>query len=181
MWEDALPEDDDGLRQGDLLSDVPFPQLITTLQPVGGQLQVTTESRPALVVSQCCTSERGVLALAVVRGVNVPAGSMATFWNIGPARSLENPEAGKYDFNKFGLRRHPQLPLLEPEQEYVADMTSILTLRGEQTPLRELRLARMSPEGRRALRYNLAMYWARVEAEDAQKLSAVGLTMHVSN
>jgi len=52
----------------------------------------------------------------------------------------------------------------------VVDLTQIATFRGFDAVLGTNVVARMTPEGRRALRIKLGYFWARAEAEDASLL-----------
>jgi hypothetical protein len=171
-----MPEEEEPLQQGDLLGDLAFPRLTGELKPVGQQLVLGVDMRPAVVVSQSCTIEnQGVVAVAPLRMVAVKdKGYEQILRNAGPGRGPDNPDANRFVFHMFALDPHPHL-LAEPAgQIRVVDLCQIVTMGGHHAWLQELRLGRMTAQGRRALRYNLATFWGRTTEQDAIELTAAG-------
>ncbi len=171
-----MPDDAEPLLQGDLISDIPFPQLGGELRAAGGRLALDVDMRPAIVVSQSCTIQnQRVAAVAPLRLVEPPdAGAERTLRNPGPGRGPDNPEGQRYVFHQFALEPHPHLPPEAAGQVRVADLCGIVSLSGDLSWLRDIRLGRMSVEGRRMLRYNLATFWGRTTVGDAQALADGG-------
>ncbi len=178
MWEADLPSLEDDLRQGDLLSNVSFPQLDRRLEPdAQGRATLLVKSRTVIVVTQCCTVEqRGIIAVAPVgstRELNPDDRLYQALMTEEPPPSQE-VDSVPYAIDLFRLEPlHNHLPE-RPNRLRVAELTKILTFTGDSGWLRQARVARLTPRARQLLRLKLALFWSRVEETDAEALERMG-------
>jgi hypothetical protein len=183
MWRPDLPDKTELLRQGDLLDGFYPPKLTLPFSyarspedlPRPGQPIVLSADKMGkyLVVSQCCTIEqRGVVALARVSKVSAKTTEQLD------ALALEEPSRDPNTNYSFNM--HP----LDPVEGYLensigvlhaADLTTIQTYSKQVVDLQNMRVAAMTPAGRRRLRIRLQFFWGRVEAEDESWFREKGL------
>jgi len=184
MWQAAPVAEDDQLRQGDLLVDIVFPSLklpilVTGIPPSPDDRMIATYTiKTALVVSQCCANADDYVALAPVRpeGNLSPQQEAALLAAEPPTvAEIEAGEANGYTMDSFRLE--PVAGVIEdgPGRYQIADLGRVVSCFGACASLRSNRRARMTPEGRRLLRINLGLFWARPEEGDAERLSEAGL------
>ena len=176
IWARDTPQPEDLLRQGDLILNVPFPVLKVEpeIDPNHNTAVVRMIRRPAIVVSQCCTTQnRSVAELAaVVRTGKISADSPMV-------RGLMQPYPAKsgqvfYD----GMWLEPLGSVVPGERAegryHHISFAHRVTFNGDLTWLQIKRAARMTPVGRRDLRMRLGAWYSRVEAEDEKLLKHAG-------
>lgn len=177
MWEPHVPDADDLLRQGDLLSDVPFPRR--------GTFELTPESlradvypkRHAIVLDQCCTVAQKytvlIARIGVVRRLPPEHQMMQSLARMVPEPNL--PYA-KYLHPLMELGDH--LPFLE-KKVHVVEMTERLSLavKGEAELgwLQQQRVARMTATSRAHLRLRMAAHFTEVAEDDVEELQQAGV------
>jgi hypothetical protein len=94
VWEDALPDESDELRQGDLVEGIGFPVRATVkLSDQGLEAEVRT-GRYAVVLDRCCTVENhGTVMLAEIRSMKRPKdGSRYMAGLLADSNSLQTGE-----------------------------------------------------------------------------------------
>lgn len=176
MWE-VYENNEDPLRQGDLISEVLFPQIKQRLQVVHLEategILVPAKRRWGLVVSQCCDSVDGdYVAIAPLRtsGRLTPEQEAALRNNNPDPSDLRG-----YELLQFRLEPLDMLPALKPTDHHVAVLNRIAIFWGSDcAAFIPLRRARMTVESRRDLRRNLFVLWSRVEDTDHDFLQAAG-------
>lgn len=174
MWASRLPPPDEGLRQGDLLVDVPF--------PVRGAVRLTPEKLEApvkpsavMVVAHCCTvQQRRSLTLAKV----ISNAAMPDDHPFLKALRNVDPQIGDYAFYAHLLDPHPSIPVKNNKVRLV-DLVDTVTLIGQSLDdfdwLRAKRVARMTTVSRAQLRQKLTVLTGRAEPDDREILAAEGL------
>ena len=183
MWA-ANPED--GLRQGDLLGEVPFPTLKiepAVISRLAGQpateAVVTIKYEKALVVSQCCSLEKGrtvlVAPVAGVRPRNAAGTQSLKIDDPTPDAAGDLPDGVGYVYERHRLDLLPGYLDELDDRLWVANFERIIPLREDYSSVEEIRLASMTPEGRRTLRIRLGFFWGRAEEGDAETLTSRGL------
>jgi hypothetical protein len=182
MWEKELPEEEDELRQGDLLTDVVLPRLVAPIERYrnpNGTGHLTTVAAPehlGLVVSQCCQNEQGehISVSPVISTIPLNEEQLAEWLRDEPT-GVE----GEYVYDRFCLEElaghitHGAAHLrggLEGLVLKVADLSRATPISGDRSSLRAARVARMTPFGRHLLRTKLAYHWGRAEAGDVKEL-----------
>lgn len=173
VWEEGVPDPEELLRQGDLISEVPFPVLKASPDIKDTWSQVKWKRYPGVVVSQCCTTQqRRVAEIAavvrtaplspehgVVKGLTSgwPATEGAVFYDgmlLEPVGGVvAEVEGGRYPHVAFRTR---------------------VTFTDDLAWLQQVRVARMTPVGRRNLRLRLGAWYARTEEQDAIELDGSG-------
>ena len=180
MWSDSLPDDDDPLRQGDLLVRVTLPKLRPPIPKVPVYQQTVTTvpalTTNAIVISQCCDNDQNdYVAVA-------PVGRLGNLKE-HQVRALLNPEPvwkgttfSEYVLEHF--RIEPIQGILDDpgrSRYLVANLHQSATFSGDCTPLLANRRARMNVQARRLLRIKLGLLWGRAEAGDVEELRQLGL------
>lgn len=173
MWQDDVPEPTEALRQGDLLDSVPFSVLRAEPDVKETWSQVKWRVYPAIVISQCCTTQQRSIAelAAVVRTAALPA-------DHGMVRGLLSgwpATAGELFFD--GMLLSP-VGSVVPEiaggrYPHVAFRTRV-TFTDDLEWLQQKRVARMTPEARRNLRLRLGAWYSRTEDDDRARLEEAG-------
>lgn len=185
MWSDILPDDDDPLRQGDLLIDVTVPDLRLPIPwfAIGSQNATATPAlqSDAIVISQCCDNmENDYVAVA-------PIGRLGGLKE-HHAQALLNPEP-KWDgisLSEYVLehfRVEPIAGLLDDPgngRYLVAKLHRAASFHGDCGSLIENRRARMTVEARRLLRIKLGLLWSRPEEGDVEELKQRGIAVGLS-
>ncbi len=179
MWEPTPPTPDADLRQGDLLGPLHAPRLEipfrVTKYPNASDdgadaVFGMNQSRHHLVVSHCCTMEQGKY-IAVAPVVSTPS--------VGederPAYFGEPTEGGKYVIKVHALEELEDVITYSDHRLRAADLERIMSVRLEVSEAKSLRVAAMTPEGRRLLRIRLGLFWARPEESDVVELASRGL------
>lgn len=176
---------EDDLRQGDLLSPMHLPQLKLPLaitrtdqRPVDSDDLVVLKLQPRryyLVVSQCCAVQSDkIVAIAPVRPTKALAGAeLIPYQTERPPLNEGDPP---YVYAVHPIVPHEGHP--EPPRSgglLVADFLKIQTFSGDISELQHARIARMTPESRRALRIRIAAFWGRPEDEDENILKDLGI------
>lgn len=175
MWARTLPAEDENLRQGDLLVDVPVP--ILGLKPEttsSGQTNLKIKLKHCLVVSQCCTIERrGVVQLAFV----VKTSQMDPSHPMWQALHSNWP-ARQGDLMYDAIRLDPPvsgaLAELETNRLWMADFRTGVTFTNDPRWLRAHLRARMDAVARRSLRMRLAAFYSRSTDGDRSELDGIG-------
>ncbi len=180
MWSVSLPDDDDPLRQGDLLVGVTLPKLRPPIPFFSVyQQEVTTvpaSTSNAIVISQCCDNvQNDYVAVA-------PIGLLGNLRD-HHIQALLNPEPvwKGTSFSEYVLehfRIEPISGILDDpgsSRYLVAKLHHSATFSGDCTPLLGSRRARMNVEARRLLRIKLGLLWSRAEAGDIEELKQLDL------
>ena len=183
MWVGEVPDEADDLRQGDLIEGLVAPRLalpFLVARTAGSEPRADDQAllkvvRPRyfIVVSQCCTLERGrVAALAPIRSsARLDATERRAYLN---TQLPTEEDSSGYVFVAHAIESfngtHPAPAT--GERLHIADFTEIQTFTGDLTELRGRRVARMDPSARRDLRVRLSAFWGRAEAEDREWLLA---------
>lgn len=130
----------------------------------------------ALVVSSSCSNFReNYIAVAPVQPLsNLTQEQLAALLTDEPP-ALEGGDYAGYDLDHLRLVPIPGVLEDGPNRHQVAFLNRPYPFWGDCSDLRVQRVARMSAAGRRLLRLNLQMLWARFEEEDAEELEALGL------
>lgn len=174
MWLNASVQDD--LRQGDLVSLAPMPTWPAALldEPTQTQATVNLKWRHAVVVSQCCTIEQHrFVQLACVREIRQSDSDREAYHAL---RSTWPPAAGQPYHGYFhALEAHPSLVAKKQDHLFVIDLTRQVILTDALADrLATRRVARMTAESRRHLRFRLMYFYGRTEPDDAQELDSIG-------
>jgi hypothetical protein len=180
VWLREVPDEDDPLRQGDLLLGVTFPSLKLPLPlfTVGKNDQTATPASSAnlIVVSQCCDNVKGDYAAVAPVG---PLGGLKEYQRealLNPEPVLDGEVLSNYNLDYFCLEHH--VDCLEdpgPNRYLVVNLRRIASFYGDCTHLRSRRASRMSTAARRLLRIKLGLLWARAEDDDVAILAEQGL------
>ena len=180
MWSDSLPDEDDPLRQGDLLVGVTLPKLRPPIPQFSLYRQEATtvpaSTSDAIVISQCCDNDQNdYVAVA-------PIGRLGNLKE-HHVRALLNPEPvwkgtslAEYVLEHFHIE--PLTGTLDDPgrgRHLVAKLHQSATFSGDCTPLLKNRRARMNVEARRLLRIKLGLLWSRPEEGDVEELRQLGL------
>ena len=185
MWSDILPDDDDPLRQGDLLVDITLPDLKLPIPSFEfrGQSATTTPASESkvIVVSQCCdNANNDYVAVA-------PIGQLSNLKE-HHVRALLNPEptwdgASLSEYALEHFRLQPVDGLLDDPgggRYLVAKLHRVASFHGDCSSLIEKRKARMTIEARRLLRIKLGLLWSRPEEGDVEELQLRGIPIGLS-
>ncbi len=174
MWEATLPPEDANLRQGDLLKEVPLPNISKSPEiESNGRPNFKIKKRTCLVVSQCCTvQERRVVQVASVHKTMPLAPESPLYQAL---RSDWPAREGQLMYD--AMRLDPVAGVLDPPDEgqlWVAEFRTGLTFTENPVWLRAHRVARMTVIARRSLRLRLAGFYSRPTDEDRAELDDVG-------
>ncbi len=186
MWSDALPDDDDPLRQGDLLLDITMPDLRLPLPLFAvGQQEATTapaEKSHAIVISQCCDNvENDYVAVA-------PIGRLGGLKEhhlhalLNPEPTWDGASLSEYVLEHFRVELIEGI-LDDPGEGrfLVAKLHRSVSFHGDCSSLIEHRRARMTVEARRLLRIKLGLLWSRPEEGDVDELNRLGIPLGLSD
>jgi hypothetical protein len=176
VWDSAVPAQDDPLRQGDLLTGIPFPRRGTLTLTAEEMRAAVYPSRSAVVLDQCCTVEQQhtVLLGRVGEVRRLPAGH-----KLAQALEATHPEAGK-PYAKYMHRLDeldPHLPW-KANKVWVIELTervSVAAKTGEDLAwMRSLRSARVTTVARALLRAKLLFHFSETATEDTEALVKLG-------
>ena len=182
MWLDSLPDDNDPLRQGDLLINITLPKLEPHIPLLYVQQQrlttVPAMTSNVIVISQCCDNYESRYAVVARVGY---LGNLQDRY----VQALKNPEPlwdrtalSGYTPREFLIEPIPGILDDPGENRYlVAKLHQSATFSGDCTPLLKTRRARMTAEARRLLRIKLGVLWGRVEEDDVDELKRRGLPL----
>jgi len=173
------PPSDDPLRQGDLIDDVPFPDVSGEPMIEDGTVTLPVAVGPALLVTQCCDiQQKDVARVARVAKINNPRGR--AYEAITGVEPVEPDEDGfvRYSTRFFALDPVGPLSRLDERYLWVAMLLETMEYRGDLSWLLRRRVARMTPEERRTLRTKLMLSGGRTTDEDADYLLARGEQEH---
>lgn len=185
MWLASMPDDDDPLRQGDLLVDVvvPHPRVPTPFFSVHqeGGTTVPAVRCNVIVVSQCCDNvTQDYAAVAPIRAMGGLDGNrLAALLATEPTWT----DGAMYNFVPATFQLEPDgvvLPDNRPKRYWVAHLDRSVALHGECGRLIAHRRLRMDVERRRDLRNKLGLLWSRPEEGDAEELRKRGLPVGLS-
>lgn len=176
MWEAVTPAEQELLRQGDLLVDVPFPRRGTyTLTPE--ELRASTQpGRLAVVLDRCCTVEQKhtVMIGKVSRFSRPAAGSNME------AALVAQPGLG-VAYSRYAHLLQPLDPHIPnpPKKVFVIDLTERVSIpfddEAQMKWLTNHRVARMTALARASLRTRLSLHFSEPAGEDVDELAAMGL------
>ncbi len=178
MWKTEHPDPEEDLRQGDLLGPLTAPKLEIPFRTLKypndsddqGDAVFSVQLRHVLVVSHCCNVEQGDhVALAPIQSTAPLAAEDK------PAYFDEPSEDGVYVVRVHALDEIDGVIGHDGDRLKVANLERIMSLRMDVEHAKSLRIASMTPEGRRLLRIRLGMFWARAEPSDVEKLKSLGL------
>lgn len=186
MWLEPLPNDDDPLRQGDLLVEITLPKLRLPIPRYPfGQLEATTVAASefnVIVVSQCCDNARNdyVAVAPIGRLGQLPDHHLRALLNPEPV--WKGTSLSEYVLEHFHIE--PIAGLLEnpgADRYLVAKLYRAASFYGDCRSLLEKRRARMTVEARRLLRIKLGLLWSRPEGGDVEALERRGLPPGLSD
>lgn len=175
MWVQP-PAQSDTLRQGDLLTALPFPRR--------GTLELTPEemraavypSRSAVVLDQCCTVEQ---QHTVLLGRVGQVRRLPPDHRLAQALEASHPAPGK-PYAKYLHRLDdldPHLPH-KSNKVWVIELTERVSVAVKSEEdlawLRSLRISRMATVSRAVLRAKLLFHFSEVATEDKDQLDALG-------
>jgi hypothetical protein len=171
VWEPGVPEPTELLRQGDLISGVPFPIFKVEPEIKDTWSQVKWKTYPGVVVSQCCTTQQRKVAevAAVVRTapLAVDHGMVVGLTSGWPA------EAGAVFYDGMLLEQVGEVvPPVEGGRYPHAAFRTRVTFTDDLEWIQQRRVARMTAVARRNLRLRLGAWYARTEEQDAIELAA---------
>lgn len=186
MWL-ANPDEEEPLSQGDLVSELYFPQLSLPqhVVPAPGNPSVmatvlTAVPKPAaIVVTQCCQMDKPgnkhfVLAPVKLTRLRSDA-ERAALLAEEPRSSSQPGENPGYVYDILFLEQFGEVLTERSDLVWIADLTQSTAFSGDQNELKKVRVAKMTPEARRLLRIKLAYFWGRATEEDRVALAAIGL------
>jgi len=169
VWLPDLPNPEDELRQGDFLADVPFPQG----HPRPGSLDTAPapDLRLGLVLEHCCDiAQDHVVTIAQVRERKVRAGSQQErMLRMSPSDHIvadDGVTLVNYPVGLHLVETPADGPAPRAGRMWIAQLHKTVIYDGDLSWLRAERVARMTPEARRALRARLAIRAGRPEGED---------------
>jgi len=169
VWLPDLPDLEDELRQGDFLTNVPFPPG----RPRPGSLAAAPalDLRLGLVLEHCCDiAQDHVVTISQVRERKVRAGSQQDrMLRMGPSEHIladDGVTSVNYPVGLHLLETPDVGPAPRPGRMWIAQLHKAVIYDGDLSWLRAERVARMNPEARRALRARLAVRAGRPEGED---------------
>lgn len=180
MWLESVPDEEDPLRQGDLLVDVvvPDPRVPTPLIAIDKETATTIPAIRcnAIVVSQCCDNvDREYVAVAPVRQLKRPSESYLDAL-LSKEPTWDDTGVHSYIINRFHVEPvGDELQDQRPRRYWVAHLDRSVPLHGDCDLLGANRRARMDLESRRDLRNNLGLLWSRPEEDDAIELKRRGI------
>jgi len=183
MWAESVPQEEEELRQGDVLASLLLPQVkmpLTVARPSGADpkpndltMVPLMKVKHYVVTSQCCTIDNhksSPVLLAPVSMTEAPleAADLERYANV-------DPSTGEVVFNHHLLDSLPGV-LDEPGgRKRVIDLRLMLAVGGDRAELRGARVAAMTPAGRRLLRLRLMGFFGRTEPEDKAWFDENGL------
>ena len=179
MWSPESVPPDDPARQGDLLSQVPFPdaQLPLTISTLRGSANpirtVAVKLTRGVVVSQCCDNQGN--DYAVISYVQQLSG-LNTERTAAIQEAEPTPSVSGYDLRYFNLvLLEGVLNELKANRLWAADLQRTVAYYGDCSQFAAARTARMTAQGRRLLRIKLSLLWSRVEQGDLELLQSLGI------
>jgi len=172
VWEADPPEVASGLRQGDLLLQLPVAK-----QQTGEALEATitldVETKDFVVVGQCCTVQNNkVVALAPLQTMREDKQGAELLAGLRLRPPV--PRGVTLPVNYFLLENHSSLAVPDGRLKVVSLLGARIVHAGPDPMwLQRRRVARMTVRGRRDLRSRLLLHWARPTDDDEAYLALV--------
>jgi hypothetical protein len=183
----ANPDEEEPLSQGDLVSELYFPQLSLPQHvipapgnPALNATVLTVVPKPAaIVVTQCCQLDKPGnkhVVLAPVKSTKLGSDAERTALMAEKPRAWNQPgDNPGYVYNSLYLEQFGEVIPERADLVWVADLNQSTAFSGDLSELRKVRVAKMTPGARRLLRIKLAYFWGRATDEDRAALAALGL------